>query len=340
MTTGEIAQFCCETVGDASSPMLDFAKRAIRLKYATLYDAHSWREAQRTLNNVPLDPALGGILFLPYDAEEVISLSFSYDGTNYARLTYRERDWIERFAASGNMLIGNLPWYYRAENFAWPQINPGIMTFTTSDVSPFTVYIEGTDQNDYPVVETLSLNATQGSGNQVLPSSVSTGHFYKTVQSLSKGPTSLFLTVSSAAGQTINVPPGIDELIFTQLVLYPSPLFTDNNGNPQSVFVRTQIKLKPDALSNDMSVPRISHIWDALVEYTLSALYRKVRQVSKANDAEQKAQAHIKAAVNVEKNQSESRQQVVPTVYDTGDYMRSCTAYVSSAYPFGLIEIG
>ena len=55
-----------------------------------------------------------------------------------------------------------------------------------------------------------------------------------------------------------------------------------------------------------MSVPRISHIWDALIEFTLSSLYTRARNLTKADSREQKAIQHVQAAVNVEKNQSES----------------------------------
>jgi hypothetical protein len=101
--------------------------------------------------------------------------------------------------------------------------------------------------------------------------------------------------------------------------------------------VQTQVKLKADALDNDMSVPRISHIWDALIEFTLSALYTRARQLTKADAREQKAIQHVQAAVNVEKNQSENRQQVVPTMYESGDYLGyyGTGTYVTSAYPFG-----
>ena len=83
-----------------------------------------------------------------------------------------------------------------------------------------------------------------------------------------------------------------------------------------------------------MSVPRISHIWDALIEFTLASLYTRARQLTKANDRETKAIAHVQAAVNVERNQSESFKQVVPTIYETGSYMES-SGCVSSSNPFG-----
>src|SRR4029077_6596881 len=139
MTVQEIADFCTQTVGDISSEMVDYAKRSIRLKYQTLSDAHAWREAMLTYD-IMLDPKLNGALFLPDDAEEVIFLKLSRDGVNFARLNYRERDWIERVGGNQYSLPGNIPLYYRDENTAWPYINPGKFTFTTSFASPFNVY--------------------------------------------------------------------------------------------------------------------------------------------------------------------------------------------------------
>jgi hypothetical protein len=315
--------------------MMDYAKRAIRLKYQTLYDAHAWRESMRTLDALPIDPALGGRIFLPYDAEEIIYLSLSRDGQNYQRLNYRERDWIERFAGITFTLPGNLPWYYRAENLAWPSLSPGIFTFTTSELSSINVYIEGQNLAGAPVSEAFILNATPDPSNPgaVIPGSLSTLNAYSMVTSLSKTVGSLSIQAAVPANPII-LPKASPDLVFSQFVLYPAPLFVAQDGTSIPYFVRLQVKLKADTLADDMSVPRISHLFDALIEFTLSALYTKSRQLSKADSREQKAIAHIQAAVNLEKNQSESFQQVVPTIYDTGDYLGQGNR-LSSTYPFG-----
>lgn len=334
MTIIEIADYCTRTVGDISSEAVDYAKKAIRLQYATLYDAHSWREAQRTLD-VTVDPVLNGVIFLPYDAEEVIFCELSRDTFSYARLTYRERDWIERFSGPTFSLPGNMPWFYRGENLAWPYLNPGKFTFTTSDQSPFNIYIEGKNLAGYPVNESFIINASPNPSvpGTTIPASVTTFNSFSIVTSLSKTGGSLTIQAEAPAAQIV-LPKETSSLVFTQIILYPPPIFTDQSGNPFPVYARIQVKLKPDTLDNDMSVPRISHIWSALIEYTLSSLYTRARQLSKADMREQKAIGHVKAAVNVEKNQSEFRQQVVPAVYETGDYLGR-GEYVTSGYPFG-----
>ena len=333
MTVEDIAQFCCETVGDISSEMVDYAKRAIRLKYQTLYDAHAWRESMRTYD-IPLDPNLNGALFLPYDAEEVIFLKLSRDGVDFTRLNYRERDWIERFGANRFSLPGNIPLFYRAENMAWPYINPGKFTFTTTYASPFNVYIEGKDSNNNPVNESFILNAAVQPDQTIVPMSVTTANAYQIVTSLSKTGGDLKIQ-DEAIGNPLILPAASSNLVFSQFVLYPPLIWTDQNGVPIPYSVRTQVKLKADTLDNDMSVPRISHIWDALIEFTMSSLYKKARQITKAQAAEQSAMQHVQAAVNVEKNQSENRQQVVPTIYEPGDYLGRGYGVVSSANPFG-----
>jgi hypothetical protein len=333
LTLADIAEFTTETVGDVSSEMVAYAKKAVRLKYQTLYDAHAWRESMRTLDAQPIDPGLGGVIFLPYDAEEVIYLSLSRDGVNYVRANYRERDWIERMVPVQYALPGYTPWYYRAENLAWPYFNPGRFTFTTSDLSPFNVYIEGKDANGYPVNEEFVLCATQAAGGPIIPSSISTANTYSMVFSLSKTGGTLNVQADLPA-QPVVLSSGTGELVFSQFVLYPPPVFLDSNGNAIPYWFRTQFKLKADTLDNDMSVPRISHIWDALIEHTLAALYTRTRQLAKADAREAKAQAHVQAAVNVEKNQAEHFQQVVPVIYETGSY-QDREKSVSSAFPFG-----
>jgi hypothetical protein len=332
MTVLEIADFTTKTVGDVSSEMVDFAKDAIRLKYKTLYDAHAWRESMRTLEGLIVDPTQKGSIFLPYDCEESIFLSLSRDGLNYTRLNYRERDWIERITGPIYSLPGNIPFYYRGENLAWPVLNPGKFTFTTSEVSSFTVYIEGKDTTGYPVNESFILQGTLNPDGSVNPKSVSTVNTYSVVTSLSK--TGGILIVQPEVGSQIIFPAAVSSMVFTQFILYPSPIFTHTDGSNWPLYARTQVKLKADSLDNDMSVPRISHIWDALIEFTLSALYTKARQLAKADAREQKAIAHVQAAVNLEKNQSESHQQVIPIIYESGSYLDRETA-VSSSLPFG-----
>jgi len=336
MTVADIAQFAAETTGDISSEGLDYAKRALRLKYATLYDAHNWRESMRVLDGVPLDPTMNGVFFLPYDAEEVIFCSLSYDGVSYVRLNYRERDWIERFTYPAYNLPGNTPWFYRAENLAWPYPNPGNFTFTTSNKDPFNVYIAGRDANDQPISESFIMQGTPQAGGIYLPASLTTQNAYKTVTVLSGQVTTMPLTIS-AGGHTFVMPPAMTELVFTQIVLEPPPIGTAPGGGPLQSWIRTQVKLKPDSLDNDMSVPRISHIWDALVCFTTAALWKRLSQLTKANSEEQIAMEHVKAAIQVEKNQSEFFQQAVPVTYEYGDYLKGWWWNRATSWnPFGM----
>ena len=334
MTINDLAKFTTQTVGDISPDAVEFAKSAIRLKYKTLYDSHLWRESMRTVN-VTLDPLLAGIFFLPDDAEEMISLELASDGVNFARLLYRDRNWITRAGGTRYTLQGNLPFYSRLENLAWPYIGPAQLTFTTSDLSPFTVFIEGRDGNNSPLSEAFIMNGTlQVDGITVTPGVITTKGVYQYVTSLSKD--SGNLSVNDSFGHSATLSPVASQLIFSQYALYPSPNWLDSGGLAIPYSVNAQIKLKPDTLDNDMSVPRLSHIWDALIEFTLSSLYTRARNLTKADSREQKAIAHVQAAVQVEKNQSESFQQVVPTIYSSGDYLSQYDyGQLTSSYPWG-----
>ena len=174
----DIVRFAAETVGDVSDEMMDFGRRALRLKYQTLYDAHLWRESMRLINS-QLDPTLGGVFFLPYDTEEVIFFSLSYDGLNFTRLNYRERDWMELHAPGG------IPSYYRAENLAWPYFassgnsGPGQFTFTSYDTGIFTLFIGGLDASGSRVSETFKMQAiVNPSDKSVNPAVVTTTHSF------------------------------------------------------------------------------------------------------------------------------------------------------------------
>jgi hypothetical protein len=333
VTLLELATFACETTGDLSSEALDYAKRAVRIKYGTLYLWHAWRESMRVIEQV-VDPTLGGVIFLPYDAEEIIFLSLSYDGQSYVRLTYRERDWIERFASSAVGLPGGVPWFYRGENLAWPHLSPGRLTFTSANKSSFTVHLEGQDGNRFPQSESFVLQGVINPDNTVSPSSISSVNSYRQVTSLSKDVTEGALLIADELSSPIQMPAGMTELVFTQIVLVPSPRFSSLDGNPIPIYARGQVKLKPDSLDNDYSVPRISSVWDALVCFTTGAMYRRLQQIGKAQAQEAEAGEHIKAAVNKEKNQAEFRQQVVPVIYESGNYLDGGRE-PSSSYPFG-----
>ena len=178
LTTGDIVEYCCRTVGDISSDMKEYARRAVRIAYETTYRAHAWRESMRTLEGIAVDPALNGSIFLPYDCEETIFRSLSRDGSNCSRLFYRDRDWIERVASPLFSLPGNLPWYYRGENLAWPYFNPGTLTLTTSDTSSFTVYIEGRDSTGSPIGESFIMHGSPNPDGTVTPMNVTTVYSY------------------------------------------------------------------------------------------------------------------------------------------------------------------
>lgn len=319
--------------------MIEFGRQALRLKYQTLYDSHLWRESLRMIYS-QLDPNLGGIFFLPYDTEEVIFFSISFDGTNFIRLNYRERDWMELHSSSRMSFPGSVPSYYRAENLGWPYFGPGQFTFTSYDTGIFTLFIAGTETGTGNMVnETFKMQAIVNPGDQTVnPAVVTTLHSFDQVTAISKGVTAQPMLVQPQfpmGAASTSMPPGLGELVYTQLVLAPPPVLYDSSNNPIIIPVRLQVKLKADTLGSDYSVPRISHIMDAMTEFVLAAMYKKSRQLNKADNCEQKAIAHIQAAVQIEKSQSEMRQQAVPIVYDRGDYMADEAGMASSSYPWG-----
>jgi hypothetical protein len=197
------------------------------------------------------------------------------------------------------------------------------------------VHIEGIDANGNGVQDNFQMVAVQGTST-IIPMSVITANSYAKVTMFSKGYGGLSVFGELPANTfVIQAPQQVTELVFSQFTIYPNPVTTDSYGNPNPCYAQIQVKLKADVLNNDMSVPRISHIWDCLIEYTLSSLYTRMRQLAKADQREQKAIGHFQAAINVEKAQSEFRQQVVPAIYDTGDYLRMGSGYITSYNPWG-----
>jgi hypothetical protein len=94
-------------------------------------------------------------------------------------------------------------------------------------------------------------------------------------------------------------------------------------------------KLRCQPLDSDLSVPRVSRLWNALISATTAALLERQRQFAKAQVKTQEAQAIMQAAVNEEKNQAAFRQQVVPQVYDGNYFPWGSAQYPTSTYPWG-----
>ena len=121
----------------------------------------------------------------------------------------------------GYTLQGNLPFYSRLENLAWPYINPAQITFTTSDLSPFTVFIEGRDGNNSPLSEAFIMNGIlQADGITVTPGVITTKGVYQYVTSLSKD--SGNLAVNDSFGHSATLSSVAAQLIFLAVRALPA----------------------------------------------------------------------------------------------------------------------
>jgi hypothetical protein len=94
-------------------------------------------------------------------------------------------------------------------------------------------------------------------------------------------------------------------------------------------------KLRADTLEDDLSVPRVSRLWNILISYTNAALLKRQRQFGKAQAETQEALQLVSSAVNEEKNQAAFRQQVVPVSYDGNFFPWGSAAYPTTTYPWG-----
>ena len=264
--------------------------------------------------------------FLPIDCELIVFVVPTIAGVKYARLAYRERDWIEQNAAIGpyQTNYGPIPsYYYRRTNQALPTLSPGVLTFSVLDTSPVFIYVAGKDANGNVLSEKMSV-ATSVPGTASRPVSANT---YAVVTTISKTASTYPVAVTAGDGTTAQMSPGMTELIYTQGGLFP-PL-------TGSATLTVGAKLKADTLDDDLSVPRISRLWNPLIAFTNAALYKRQRQLSKAQAETQDAQAMIQAAVNEEKNQAGFRQQVVPQLFDGNFFPWGVAQFPTSSWPWG-----
>jgi hypothetical protein len=323
MTLSDLADYCTKTVGDIDQDTVAFAKQAARLRYSLWYGAHSWQEAIADFNLTLSDT---DTFWLPVDSELIIWVVPFINGMKYSRLRYRERDWIEQNAAIGPYFTnyGPIPCYfYRAPNVALPSTNPGALSFSVLDTSPISIYVAGKDASGKAISERISAStATPG-----IPSQPSSANTYAVVSTIGKGASVYPVTVTGADGTTAQMSPTQTGLVYTQGRFWPPLTGTG------TFYVGA--KLRADLLDDDLSVPRISRLWNALISATTAALLERQRQYGKAQAKTQEAQQVMQAAVNEEKNQAAFRQQVVPQVYDGNFFPWGSAQYPSTTYPWG-----
>jgi hypothetical protein len=304
MNLGDIVDFSCSTAGDIDQDSQDFARQAVRIRYQLLYGAHLWQES---IQGFTLSIADTDTFFLPLDAELIVFVVPIINGYKYQRLAYRERDWIEQNAAASPYFgsFNSAPLYfYRAPNRAMPTLAPGSLTFSVLDTSPIHIYLSGKDVTGKPVQEKFSAS-TSTSGTPATPVSAKS---YSVLTTISKDPSTYPVVVTAQDGTVATMSPVATELVFTVGMLWPAL-----NGNAD---LWVGAKLRADTLDDDMSVPRISRLWNPLLSFTIAALYKRQRQLSKAQAESQDAMQMVQAAINEEKNQAAFRQQAVPVVYD------------------------
>jgi len=310
-------------VGDTDSDTVAFAKQATRLRYALWYGTHCWQES---IQDFSLTIADTDTFWLPIDCELIVWVVPMINGVKYSRLAYRERDWIEQNAAIGPYFTnyGPIPCYfYRGPNTALPTLNAGALTFSVLDTSPINIYVAGKDASGKAISEKLSAS-TAVAGTPSQPVSNNT---YAIVSTLSKSASAYPVSVTAADGTTATLSATQTGLVFTQGRLWP-PLVG-------SATFYVGAKLRADLLDDDLSVPRVSRLWNALVSATTAALLERQRQFAKAQAKIQEAQQIMQAAVNEEKNQASFRQQVVPVQYDGNFFPWGSAQYPTTTYPWG-----
>jgi hypothetical protein len=304
MTIADIIDFTTATVGDIDQDSQDFARQAIRLRYQLLYGAHLWQES---IQGFTVSIANTDTFFLPLDSELIVFVVPIINGYKYPRLNYRERDWIEQNAASSPYFgsFSSVPLYfYRAPNRAMPTLAPGSLTFSVLDTAPIHIYLSGKDATGKPVQEKFSAS-TSIPGTPTTPVSAKS---YSALTTISKDPSTYPVVVTAQDGTVATMSPTATGLVFTVGQLWPAL-----SG---SADLWVGAKLRADTLDDDMSVPRISRLWNPLLNFTIAALYKRQRQLGKAQSEFQEASQMVQAAINEEKAQAAFRQQAVPVVYD------------------------
>jgi hypothetical protein len=303
MKIGDIIDHCTETAGDVDDESKDFARKAIRLRYQLLYGAHLWQESIRSFR---LSIADSDSFFLPIDCELIVYVVPLLDGIKGPRLVYREADWIEQNAPFSYGLVPR--YFYRLANLAMPTLAPGALSFSVKDTTPIDLYVAGTDASGQAISEKFLVSTSSPS----TPATPVSANSYGLVSTIAKSLSTYPLTVTAQDGTVAQMTPASTELVFTRGALWPAL-----SGRAE---LSIGAKLRADPLDDDMSVPRISRLWNPLIAFTLAALYKRQRQLTKAQSEFQEAGDMVKAAVNEEKNQAAFRQQVVPVNYEGNFY--------------------
>jgi len=183
--------------------------------------------------------------------------------------------------------------------------------------------VAGKDANGNAISEKFSASTSMPG----TPSQPVSQNSYSVITTISKDASVYPVGVRAADGTMASFSPTQSGLVYTQGVMWPPLVGTG------TFYVGA--KLRADQLDDDLSVPRISRLWNILISYTTAALLKRQRQFGKAQAETQEALQLVTAAVNEEKNQAAFRQQVVPQVYDGNYFPWGSAQYPTTTYPWG-----
>jgi len=303
MTLTDLATLACQKLGKSDPNTLALAKKFAQQRYLMIYDSALWLDSQILL---PFTIAAGLDRFiLPHYVDRIVAVrtngNLNIPETELGTLFQSDPTMFERIGSP--VLYSELPPIAVA---TLPVAGPLTLVSNSISDTAINVRIQG-DLNSVQQRETITLAGT---------APVTSVYSYDTPYILSKAASVGTVSISDSSTNNIQTLfPDETERRHAYIRLHAAP---DPSTGTTAVLVLA--KRKPKPLLDDLDVPTIRNIENALLSYTLADMLELLRQYSKAQLKAQEAGAFLSEARDLETNQGQNTVRVIPV--DSGEWSR------------------
>jgi hypothetical protein len=302
MTLNDLATLACQKLGKSDPNTLALAKKFAQQRYLMIYDSALWLDSQMLLSfSIANDRFI-----LPHYVDRIVAVrtngNLNIPEAGLGTLFQADPTMFERVGSP--VLYSDLPPVAVA---ALPAA-PGTLTLVSNSASDTAVAVRvHGDLNGVQQRETVTLAGT---------APVNTISSYDTPYILSKGASIGTVTITDSTANVIQtLLPDENERRHAYIRIHAAP---DPVTGPTAILVLA--KRKPKPLLNDLDVPTIRNVENALLAYTMADMLELLRQYAKAQLKAQEAGSFLAEARDLERNQGQNTIRIIPV--DAGEWTR------------------
>lgn len=297
LTLSEIAELACDKVNRNDTDSLALCKKFVKRRYQLVYNSHLWKDSLEIVetNN---DASDYSIAIMPRWMERVVSVKEGDENT----LSVEEQSLFFRRDPGLIGRDGSCSAFHQIKPYFWPILltNAYGITVTVDDDdagrffylkdrsghSTTVQFQAGLDEESAPVISLSSFDLD----NLRITKDITTGQV-----ALNVGPTLVILGPEDTS------------------LRYERIRLLENPGETVNLMVLG--KRRADLLEDDGDAPQVQGIDDALIAHAQADMLERDRQYAKAELKRKEANAQVKVAIDLERNQSASSFLITPASY-------------------------